>query len=207
MVDFNELRRKLNMADKDKLNMDGDDGENEDTPLPPDLDNEDGEGGMSDEDFGNMLINNAEIERVSMEINPPNATWEKATRWDVKRTISTEDRQTGDVDSLGRTYIRVEGVVENLTVNGQTYKPRLTINLSPDKRADRKDPKKYDMAHLLWVRAWEMYIADNGSTPKKFSQFTTYLRDSNYHIRTFKGNQGPLVAELISKTEMKKRTR
>lgn len=195
---------------REKLTLEASDSMAGDTPmdeeLPPDLD-EETPVGMSDDDFGNMAFDNDEAERVSMEINPPPATWEKATRWEVRRSINTEDRQPGDKDEAGRTYIKVGGTVEPKTIEGQVYQPKVEVSLSPDKRADKKDPSKFDLAYVLYVKSWEIFVADKGRKPQTYGEYATYLRDGNYFIRTFKGNNGPFPNELISKVDMKKRSR
>lgn len=191
---------------KPNLNLDVDvDGSDSDDDLPEALSEE--AGGMSDDDFGNLKINNEEMQRISMELNPPPATWEKLDRWTIERKTSGDDRQPGDVNSEGRTYFVLEGQVAPKTIGGETYAPKLSVYISPDKRADKKDPTKLDNAYLHFSKTWTMYVTDEGRQPDNFSAVMAYLRDNQYHLRSFKGSDGPRVAELIGKVEQRKRQR
>lgn len=160
------------------------------------------------EDLEALDADDESYARTRQGLYPPSGNWAKSEQWSYSSFTRHDDSLPGDINPAGRTFVRVFGKPdERVDRSGAAFQPQLSILVSPDKRMDRNDPSKIDLAHRMFLMVRDLYISLYQEKFKKHSQWAKMLVNDSYIINAWCNNQGEMVVKSISQKRDERRSR
>lgn len=196
------------MASKPVTAMNPDDDKNDDFKMPEEFEADplpNGEGALSADALNSMGFNDTQDELERQKMNPPVGDWDKEDRWEYEKRVNSEDRQVGDIDGAGRTFLIFKGKPKSREANGLDYEPMLFLRISPDKRYKQDKPTEVDSSYKLFLKVKDMYIEKKGEKVKNFGQLKSMLEEDSYVVRTMNGDNGAIVVDVRVKRQRNSR--
>jgi len=162
--------------------------------------------GMSLDELDEKGINEKRDERLRAAMDPPSGDWFKSdnARAEWEKRVYSNDHSPDDIDPAGRTFFSFTVEVETRTVGEHNYNPKLFLRISPDVRFKADKPEEIDIAHKLWLRSKDLYLAVAKERPT-IRKLITFLSEGEYILRTMKGDNSPIVVDVRQRVERRGR--
>lgn len=152
--------------------------------------------GLTDDELDDYASDDVQDERIRNMITLPQGDWTKQSRWEINKFVFEQDQLEGDVNPAGRTIYTLRGKPESRLVKGVEYMPTLSFRVSPDFRPHKTKANEPDMATKLMSHAKTLFLSLNGRKPKGSKEVLIMLRDAEYTVGTYAGDDGLGVRSL-----------
>lgn len=164
-------------------------------------------GGMGIDKLGALTFDEDRDEHTRKMLNPPAGDWVKSERWKMTEVVYSGDCMPGDVNSDGRTVLIFSGELEPRVVGDIEYSIKCSLRVSPDLRYKADKPSEVDMAHRLFIKAKDLYIALHDERPRSMAQLISMFEEDRYIVRTMNGDNGPLGLDIKDPKTVQRRSR
>ncbi|MGL5935456.1 MAG: hypothetical protein ACRCZI_07510 [Cetobacterium sp.] len=152
-------------------------------------------------DLDSITFDEAQLEADKKRMTAPAGDWVKSEEWSFDKAknihCNVEDREKGDVNLKGRTTYMLFGYPdERSDKEGNTFRPFMKIQLSPDKRMHREKEDQFDHRYKMWVLAWDLFVHLYERKPKGHGELLRCLAEDTYVLNTMNGDDGPFVLRV-----------
>ena len=125
----------------------------------------------------------ASLDKLKRDAQPPAGQYLSIPTLDIKVYRGDDGRRVAMLSGL---FTHADDGAEH----------RLRIRISPDRRDQRNDSGKPDMASRLWAQARDAFKQVTGVEPTTERQIFEYLQNYPIKVRTMQGEDSPITLSI-----------